>query len=377
MDFGLTTEQSMLRDTVASYLADNYDFETRRRVASSDPGWRPDVWKAFAQDLGILGATFPEAMGGLGGGAVETMLIMEQFGKALVIEPFVETVVVGGSLLKADGGAAATDMIGKIIEGEAIFGLAIAEHQARYTWWDLLTSARARGNGYVLNGSKAVAVGAPMANHLIVTARTGGGQRDREGVSLFLVDKSAKGVSTRDYPTVDGRRASEVTFENVELPAEALIGPKDHGLPLFLKALDEAIVAVCAEATGVLRQLHDGTVDYTKQRKQFGVPISTFQVLQHRMVDMFIQVEQSVSMATMAAMMLGESDTERAKAAAAAKVQIGKACKFVGHGAIQLHGGMGMTDELAISHFFKRAIMIESQFGNTDHHLARYEKLAL
>jgi alkylation response protein AidB-like acyl-CoA dehydrogenase len=367
----------MLRDTVASYLADNYDFETRRRVASADPGWRPEVWKAFAQDLGILGATFPEAMGGLGGGAVETMLIMQEFGTALVIEPFIETVVIGGSLLKSDGGAFAGDMIGKIIEGDAILAFAFAEHQARYTWWDLLTSARAQGGGYVLNGYKAVVVGAPMASHLLVTARTAGGQRDREGVSVFLVDKSAKGVEVRDYRTVDGRRASEVTFEDVELPAEALIGPKDQGLPLVLKALDEAIVAVCAEATGVLRQLHDGTVDYTKQRKQFGVPISTFQALQHRMVDMFIQVEQSVSMATMATMMLDGSDAERAKAAAAAKVLVGKACKFVGHGAIQLHGGMGMTDELAISHFFKRAIMIESQFGNTDHHLARYEELAL
>jgi len=218
--------------------------------------------------------------------------------------------------------------------------------------------------------------GAPITTHLIVTARTAGGERDAQGISVFLVEKSAKGVTTRDYPTVDGNRASEVYFENVSVGADALIGPADHGLPLVEKVVDEAIAATCAEACGVLRKLHEGTLEYTKQRKQFGQPISSFQVLQHRMVDMFIQVEQSISMTYMANIKVGD-DAERAKAASAAKVQIGKACKFVGQNAIQLHGGMGMTDEMAIGHYFKRATMIESAFGSVDHHLARYEFLSL
>jgi len=222
---------------------------------------------------------------------------------------------------------------------------------------------------------KAVVIGAPYATHLIVTARTGGGQRDVQGVSVFIVPKDAAGVTTRDYPTVDGFRASEVYLENVSVGADALVGPEGQAMPLIEKVVDEAIAATCAEACGVLRKLHEGTVEYTKQRKQFGQPISAFQVLQHRMVDMFIQVEQSISMTYMATIKL--TDAESSKAAAAAKVQIGKACKFVGQNAIQLHGGMGMTDEMAIGHYFKRATMIESAFGSTDHHLARYEFLSL
>ena len=228
----------------------------------------------------------------------------------------------------------------------------------------------------MLSGHKAVVIGAPYATHLIVTARTGGGQRDQQGVSVFIVPKDAAGVTTRDYPTVDGFRASEVTLENVAVDASALVGPEGQAMPLIETVLDEAIAATCAEACGVLRKLHEGTLEYTKQRKQFGQPISQFQVLQHRMVDMFIQVEQSISMTYMATIKLGDAK-ESSKAAAAAKVQIGKACKFVGQNAIQLHGGMGMTDEMAIGHYFKRATMIESAFGSTDHHLARYEFLSL
>ncbi|MFN3522128.1 MAG: acyl-CoA dehydrogenase family protein [Phenylobacterium sp.] len=377
MDFSFTEEQSMLRDTVASYLADNYSFDTRRAAVASEAGWRPAVWKAFADELGILGAAFSEELGGLGGGATENMVVMEEFGKALVVEPYLGTVVIGGGFMKHSGYAGAADVIGKIIAGETIIAFAYAEPQARYTWQDLKTTAKKDGAGYVLNGHKAVVIGAPWATHLVVTARTGGGQRDAQGVSVFLVDKNAKGVTTRDYPTVDGFRASEVTFENVALGADALIGAEGQALPLVEKVIDEALAATCAEACGVLRKLHEGTLEYTKQRKQFGVPISSFQVLQHRMVDMFIQLEQSISMTYMATIKLADSDEERAKAAAAAKVQIGKACKFVGQNAIQLHGGMGMTDEMAIGHYFKRATMIESAFGSTDHYLARYEGLSL
>jgi len=378
MDFSFTEEQSMLRDTVASYLQDKYDFETRRGIIKSEAGWRPDYWKAFAEELGILGAPFSEELGGLGGGATENMIVLEEFGKALVVEPYLGTVVIGGGFLKHSGYAGASDLIGKIIGGEVITAFAYAEPQGRYTWSDLKTTAKKDGAGYVLNGHKAVVVGAPWATHLIVTARTGGGQRDADGVSVFLVDKNAKGVVTRSYPTVDGQRASEVFFENVSVPADALIGAESAGLPLVEKVMDEATVALCAEAVGVLRKLHEGTLEYTKQRKQFGQPIATFQVLQHRMVDMFIQVEQAVSMTYMATIKVDdESADERAKAVSAAKVQIGRACRFVGQNAIQLHGGMGMTDEMAIGHYFKRATIIEGLFGSVDHHLRRYERLSI
>jgi hypothetical protein len=376
MDFSFTEEQTMLRDTVASYLADHYDFDKRRAAVASAAGWRPEVWKAFAEDLGILGASFSEDLGGLGGGATEIMVVMEEFGKALVVEPYLGTVVIGGGFLKLGAPAGAADLIGNIITGEATMAFAWAEPQGRYTLSDLKTTARKEGSGYVLNGHKAVVIGAPWASHLIVTARTGGAQRDASGVSVFLVDRNAKGVVTRDYPTVDGQRASEVFFENVSVGADALIGPEGAALPLVEQVVDEAIAATCAEACGVLRRLHEGTLEYTKQRKQFGAPIASFQVLQHRMVDMFIQVEQAVSMTYMAHIKLGESAAERAKAVSAAKVQIGRACRFVGQNAIQLHGGMGMTDEMAIGHYFKRATMIEGQFGSVDHHLRRYESLS-
>jgi alkylation response protein AidB-like acyl-CoA dehydrogenase len=376
MDFSFTEEQTLLRDTVAAWLADTYDFEKRRAAIASPAGWRPELWKALAQDLGVLGATFPEDQGGLGGGATEVMVVQEELGKALVVEPYLGTVVIGGGFLKRAGTPAAADLIGKIIDGEARFAFAWAEPQARYCLHDLAVTARKDGAGWVLNGAKAVVVGAPFATHLVVTARTGGDRRDLGGVSVFVVAKDAKGIVTRDYPTVDGGRASEVIFENVAVGPEALIGPEGEALPMVEAVVDEAVAATCAEACGVLRKLHEGTLDYTKQRKQFGAPIASFQVLQHRMVDMFINVEQAVSMTYMAHIKLDEPAAERAKAVSAAKVQIGRACKFVGQNAIQLHGGMGMTDEMAIGHYFKRATLIEGVFGSTDHHLARYEALS-
>ena len=375
MDFNFSEEQSMLRDTVASFLQDKYDFETRRKIVASDSGWRQDYWSAFANELGILGAPFSEELGGLGGGPIENMIVMEEFGKALVVEPYLGTVVIGGGFLKHSGYSAASDVIAGIIGGETVIAFAYAEPQGRYNWADLKTTAKKEGAGYVLNGHKAVVVGAPWATHLIVTARTGGGQRDAQGVSVFLIEKNLPGIVTRDYPTVDGQRASEVYFENVSIPASALIGGEGAGLTLVEKVIDEATAAVCAEAVGCMRKLHEGTLDYARQRKQFGQPIANFQVLQHRMVDMFINLEQSVSMTYMATIKV-DHDAERAKAVSAAKVQVGKACKFVGQQAIQIHGGMGMTDELSIGHYFKRATMIEGLFGSVDHHLRRYEALS-
>ncbi|HLK25904.1 MAG TPA: acyl-CoA dehydrogenase family protein [Caulobacteraceae bacterium] len=376
MDFSFSEEQSMLRDTVASFLADRYDFETRRKITKSEAGWRPDYWKAFADELGILGASFPEALGGLGGGPVETMIVMEAFGRALVVEPYLETVVIGGGFLQRSNHPMAADLIGRIVAGDLVIAFAYAEPQGRYNWADVTTTARRNGAGYVLNGHKAVVDAAPWADRLVVTARTAGGQRERQGVSVFLLDRTAAGVTTRDYPTIDGRRASEVYLENVAVPADALLGHLDQGLPLIERVIDEATAAAIAEATGVLAKLHEGTLEYTKQRKQFGQPIGSFQVLQHRMVDMFIAAEQATSISYLASLKLGEDDRERATAVSAAKAHVGKALRFVGQSAIQLHGGMGMTDEMAIGHYFKRGTVLESLFGSSDHHLARYEALS-
>jgi len=376
MDFSFTEEQTLLRNMVQGFLQDKYDFETRRKIVASDEGWSKDFWQEWAE-LGLLAAPFSEEQGGLGGGAIDTMVIMEEFGRALVVEPYMETVVLAGGFLR-EGASEAQQAahIPGIVAGENVWAVAYAEPQGRYNLADLVTTAKADGEGFVLNGYKAVVLGGPWADKLIVTARTSGGQRDSDGVSVFIVDKSAAGVSARDYPTVDGRRASEITFENVKLGADALIGEAGKGLPLVEKVIDQGIGALCAEAVGGMKELNDATVEYCKTRKQFGVPIGKFQVLQHRMVDMFMSYEQSVSMTYMVNMKMDESDVERTKAASGAKVQIGKAGRFVGQQAVQLHGGMGMTDELNVGHYFKRLTMMDTLFGNVDHHLKRFTNAA-
>lgn len=376
MDFSFTSEQDMLRDTVARLVREQYDFETRRKVAKSDAGWRPQMWAQFAE-LGLLGAPFSEAEGGFGGGPVEAMILMEEFGKGLVIEPYLQTVVIGGGFMRHGGSSAQKEEnFPAIIGGERLFVFAYAEPKSRYDLNDVSTTAKKEGAGYVLNGHKAVVLGAPFATHLIVTARTSGGQRDRGGVGVFIVPKNAKGVSTRDYPTVDGLRASEVYLENVSVGADAVIGDAGNGLPLVERVVDDAIAALCAEAVGCLGVLNSATLEYSKTRKQFGVPIGSFQVLQHRMADMFMAYEQSVSMTYLVTLKLDEAERARKLAASGAKVQIGKAGKLISQEAVQIHGGMGMTDELNVGHFFKRVTMINSQFGDVDWHLRRYTELS-
>jgi len=376
MDFNFTSEQDQLRDTVAKLVSQKYDFDTRRKVAKSESGWRPEMWSQFAE-LGLLGASFTEAEGGFGSGPIEAMIISEEFGKGLVIEPYLQTVVIGGNFFRHGGtNAQKEEHIAGIIGGETRFAFAYSEPKSRFDLNDVSTTAKKDGAGYTLNGHKAVVLGAPFATHLIVTARTSGGQRDANGVTVFLVAKDARGVTTRDYPTVDGLRASEVYFENVAVGADAVIGKVDGGLPLVEKVVDNAIAALCAEAVGCFKVLNEATISYAKQRKQFGQPIATFQVLQHRMVDMFMAAEQASSMTYMVTLKLDEADKARKLAASAAKVQVGKAGKLVSQDAVQIHGGMGMTDELNVGHFFKRVTMIESQFGNTDWHLRRYTELS-
>ncbi|MEE2922132.1 acyl-CoA dehydrogenase family protein [Hyphomonas sp.] len=375
MDFNFTEEQTMIRDSLSRLIREQYDFDTRRKVVESEAGWRPEMWAQFAE-LGLLMAPFSEEDGGLGGGPIDAMVVMEEFGKGLVVEPYVPSVVCGGGFLKRGSDAQKEEYLSGIMSGEAIFAFAYAEPRGRYNLADLETTAKRDGAGFVLNGHKAVVIGAPWATHFIVTARTSGDRRDRNGVTVFVVAKDAQGVSTRDYPTVDGRRASEVYFENVAVGAESVIGDVDNGLPLVELVSDEAIAALCAEACGAMKVAHDMTVEYSRQRKQFGVAIGKFQVLQHRMVDMFMEHEQSISMTYMATLKLDEDEVTRKKAASAAKVRIGQAGRFVGQESIQIHGGMGMTDELAVGHYFKRLTMIDAEFGNVDHHLKRYTALS-
>ena len=377
MDFEFTEEQTMIRDSLARMIRDQYDFDTRMSAVRSESGWRPEIWAQFAE-LGLFMAPFSEEDGGLGGGPIDAMVVMEEFGKGLVVEPFLQSVVCAGGFLKHAGSAAQKEEhLQAIMGGASTFAFAYAEPRGRYNLAAIETTATKEAGGYVLNGQKSVVIGAPWADKLIVTARTSGSGRDENGLSVFIVDKDASGVTTQDYPTVDGRRAAEVRFENVSVGAEALIGTEDDGLPLIERVADEATVALCAEAMGLMGVAHNMTVEYSRQRKQFGTPIGKFQVLQHRMVDMFIEHEQSISMTYMATLKLDEPPVDRMKAVSGAKVRIGQAGRFVGQEAIQIHGGMGMTEELAVGHYFKRLAMIDSEFGNIDHHMARYKRLSL
>ncbi len=373
MDFDFTDEQNMLRDSVAKWAAAEYDFYKRRAMLASPDAWQKN-WATYAE-FGLFAAPLAEEHGGLGGGPLDVHVVMEEFGKALVVEPYLQTAVLGAGALKYAGSAAQqAEHLPVIASGERVIAFAQAEPKSRWNLGDITTSAKASGAGFTLNGTKSVVIGGPQADHLLVTARTAGGQRDREGVALFLFPKNTKGVTTRDYPTVDAFRASEIHFDNVALGAEHRLS--EDALPIIERIVDEANAALCAEAVGAFRMMHSLTMDYAKTRKQFGRAIAEFQVLQHRMVDMFMALEESVSMALLATLKLDAPAIERAKAVAAAKVRIGKAARFIGENAVQIHGGMGVTDEMRVSHYFKRATMIDAQFGNADHHLKRYMALS-
>ncbi|TMS51835.1 acyl-CoA dehydrogenase family protein [Mycobacterium sp. DBP42] len=377
MDFNLTNEQELLRDGLTKFLASRYDLASSRAAAKTGPGWQPEIWRGFAEELGILGATLPEEAGGIGGGPVETMVIAEALGHALVIEPFVDTVVVAGGLLHRSGDAAAAALLEDIVAGSAIVALAATEPTSGDNWRDVSTSARRDGDAWVLDGSKVMAVDAPLATHLLVTARTSGERADADGISLFLVDIASltTGFTAHPYRTVDDRRASDLTFSDVRLPAGALLGIEGQAWPSLELARDEGAAAVCAEAVGGMRKVLADTVEYCKQRQQFGLPIGSFQALQHRMVDMHMEVEQASAAVYLAVLNLDAEPAQRAKAVSAAKATIGRAARFVGQNAVQLHGGMGMTEELAIGHYFKRLTAVQYEFGSTDYHVSRYAEL--
>ena len=375
MDFNFNEEQSMIQGQVAQFIQRDYEWEKRQSLVSSDLGFSKENWNTFAE-LGWLGISISEESGGFGGSALETMIIMEEFGKALVIEPFLETIVLSAGLIDSCGNKnQKKEILEKVMLGEMQLALAFAEPQSRFNLSDVTTEAIQDGNSYNLNGYKSVVMNGPSADILIISARTSGKLRDKNGISLFLVDSKSSGISCRHYSTVDDRKASEISLENVKVNSNSLLGKIDQGYEELEKVIDIATLAICAEAIGIMEVLYKTTVEYTKTRKQFGQAIGKFQVLQHRMVDMFMEYEQSKSLLLMATIKKVEEAPDAKKSISGLKYQVGKASKFIGQQAVQLHGGMGVTDELNVGHFFKRLTTISTIFGNTDYHLKRYSQL--
>lgn len=369
MDFELTPEQTVLKSTLSQFLAQRYDFATRTKASRSQPGYREDIWRGFADTLGLLGLCLPESEGG----PVEQLIVMEEAGRALVLEPLAETLFQAGLILRR---CQATMMLEQIAGGKAIVGLGINEPDMRHYLEDIALTAQRNGTGWRLTGQKAVVMTAPWATHLIIAARTKGDRGEAQGLSLFLVPVGTPGLTLSCFPTLDGRQAADLTLGEVQVGPETMLGEEGTALPLLEEVRDHAIAAQAAEASGLLARLVQDTVDYAKQRKQFGQPIAAFQALQHRMVDMHMHVDLTRSAALFASLKLSSDPKERALAASAAKVTLANACRFVGQNAVQLHGGMGMTDELPIGHYFKRATVLENEFGSAAWHLARHARLS-
>ena len=375
MDFNFTEEQTLLENMVTAFVRDNYPWEAREAIVKTEEGWKPENWTQFAE-LGLLGVPFAEEFGGLGGSVVDTMIVMEQFGKGLVVEPYMPSVILAGGLITSLGTKSQIDtIVPTIISGDVRYAFAHSEPQSRFDLFDVKTSAVANGDDFILNGFKSVVFAGPIATHLIISARTSGEQRDTDGITLFLVDKNAEGITMQNYPTIDEYRASEVVIENLKVSKDMVLGEVGKAYDAIDENIDKSTIAACAEALGILQILKDSTIDYCKNRKQFGQAIGKNQSIQHRLVDMMIEYEQSKSILYMACTVDLSDTNERRKAVSAAKARIGKAIKFVGENAIQLHGGMGMVDEYMVSHYFKRATMLGVLFGNEDYHMKRYSDI--
>ena len=372
MNFELSEEQKMIQQSVERFVQENYDLPKRVEISSKDPGYNKDYWGSMAE-LGWLGLPFNEEDGGFGGNQIDTLVIMEQFGKGLVLEPFLANVVLGGGAIQMGGSEELKkEILPSLIEGTKQVTLAYAEQQSRVDVEAVATSARRDGDKYIINGQKSMVLNAESADHLVIVTRTSGGQVDEEGITLFLVDSDSKGLEKLNFPTVDGLRASEITLENVEVGIERIIGDIDKGFEILKAVSNNGILALCAEAVGAMEILYKDTVEYTQQREQFDHPLSDFQVLQHRMVDMFMEYEQCKSLLFRATMETIQDPEMAQKTIHALKHLIGKSGIFVGENAVQLHGGMGVTEELRIGHFFKRLLVIDSQFGNADFHLDKF-----
>jgi pimeloyl-CoA dehydrogenase small subunit len=373
MDFEFSEEQQLLKDSIEGLLGDKYDFETRKKILASPDGWSREIWKQYAE-LGLLGLPFSEEHGGISGGPVETMIVMSAIGNALALEPYLPTVVLAGGFIRRFGtDAQKNKYLPQISEGKITGAFAHTERQSRYDLFDVKTTAKPAGSGFTLDGQKSVVLNGDQADFIIVTARVSGSQRDKDGLGLFIVDAKAKGVTRRGYRTQDGLTAAEIQLSGVSVDADQVIGKPGAAYPLIERIVDDGIAALCGEAVGVFSALTEATTDYLRTRKQFGVNIGSFQVLQHRNVEMLIAAEQAKSMAFLATMMVNEENAvTRRKTMSAAKTQIGRSAQFVGEQAIQLHGGIGMTMELKTSHWFKRATAIDIQFGDADYHLEQF-----
>ena len=375
MDFKLSDEQTQLRDTLVRFVQKDYSFEKRKAILKSKDGFSREAWKQLA-DMGLISLGLPEAHGGLGGNAVDTMVVMEVFGRGLVVEPYLATAVLGAGLVaEAGSDTQQAALLPKVAAGETLLAFAHDEPGTRYELNHVATTAKKQGDAYVLNGAKTVVLHGAQADTLIVSARTAGGERDDHGISLFLVERTAPGVTARDYPPHDGQRAADITLKNAR---GELLGKDGQAAGPIEHARARAIAALCAEAVGNMAALVEITLTYIKTRKQFGVPIGSFQVLQHRMADMLMYVEQARSMMYLAANRADSTDVaERRRAIAAAKTLIGQAGRFVGQQAVQLHGGIGVTDEVNVSHYFKRLTLINATFGDADHHLGLFSDALL
>jgi len=372
MNFELSEEQKMIQQSVERFVQENYDLTNRIKISSEDPGFSNEYWSSMAE-LGWLGLAFGEEDGGFGGNQIDTLVLMEQFGKGLVLEPFLANIVLGGGAIKRGASEALKQtIIPSLIEGNLQVTLAYAEEQSRFDLEDVATSAREEDKDFLINGRKSMVLNAESADKIVVVARTSGSQVDEEGISLFLVDSNSEGVERENFPTVDGLRASEISFKDVRVSSENLIGEKDKGFEILKAVSNDAILALAAEAVGAMEVLYKDTVEYTQQREQFDHPLSDFQVLQHRMVDMFMEYEQCKSLLFRATMETVQDPILAQRTIHALKHLVGKSGIFVGESAVQLHGGMGVTEELRIGHFFKRLLVIDSQFGNSDFHLEKF-----
>jgi pimeloyl-CoA dehydrogenase small subunit len=373
VNFDYTEEQQLLADSIRNFLAKNYTFEARKAILGSAAGYSEQVWTTFAE-MGLLGLPFASEYGGFGGDAVDLMSVMEAIGESLVVEPYLVTVGLGGQFVARGG----TDtqkkaILPAIVEGRLKLALAQTERGARYNLAHVAVRAKKSGSGYVIDGEKCVVIHGPAADKLVVSARTSGNDADAKGISLFLVDRTAPGVSLKAYRTMDNLRAADMRFSGTAVPADTLIGKEGEALPLIEEVVDYATALVCAEAVGAIKYANDATLEYLKTRKQFGVPIGTFQALQHRMVDMMITYEQAKSMACLACVKVGSAEAdERKRVVSAAKIKITDACRHISQESVQLHGGMGMTEELKVSHTFRRLTAIMQAFGDADHHLERF-----
>jgi pimeloyl-CoA dehydrogenase small subunit len=370
MDFGLNDEQKLLKDSVERLIADKYTFEARRGFAASERGWSREMWAQYA-DLGLLGVAFAEEHGGSGGGPVETMVVMEALGRGIALEPYVPTVVLGGGFIQQGGtDAQKLAMLPAIAEGKLLMAFAYTERQSRFDLFDVKTAARKSGDGWTLDGAKALVWHGDSADKIIVTARVSGGQRDKDGIGLFIVDANAPGLTRKPIKLADGHCGADIALRGVKVGSGDVLGEPGRALPLIERVVDRAIAATTAEAIGCMDEMLAATVDYLKTREQFGRPLASFQALQHRAVDMLMNVEQARSMSVLATMMADQSDnSERRRSISGAKAHLCKASRYVGEQAIQLHGGIAMTMEYKAGHYFRRLVGIQTMFGDLDHHM--------